>query len=924
MKLSKLLILCLFLSLKGFSQTPIISNITINQAWVDDLSNTRPWTISGSNVTVTFSENLVLNNASQYFIITGSNVTIDGARKTATISGVINYPGLVDASASNASSAIIKNIGVATTLNSRLRSESGYISKDNNRATISNCFSTGKISYLAGGIAGRFNYGSISNCYSSGEIWGNRAGGITGRNNKGSISNCFSTGQISGLEAGGIVGRYNYVSISNCYSSGEIFGADAGGIAGSENTGSITNSRTSGSRTDSSAQFIADGGTISNSENIPTTPPNQWNNTIANQALTGLGTIWNTSYTLISFFDPPTFANPGPITICQNGSYFLDPSTTNATWSSSNPSVATVDSKGYVTGLITGTTTISLENLGGTVTASVTVGSSSELSITDPLAQSSYKFNNNPQGPIGGTINYVGYNGFNYISQTRPINTGFYRASKQSGNESGCPYEYYIFRCTTCGTVSEYATRPQGTLTGNTIQSNGTGQLTYTSSNGGGPFTIVYQLIGGDTKTVTNVSSGQAFNINTYTSTTSYKLISVTDESTNAITDFSGIIATVSVVPPPTASLTGSQSICTGGTANLTLSLTGTGSITVTLNDGTAVTFNSGATSGIIPVTPSSARTYTISSVTDITGSGTSTGSSTVNFYAPASITVQPVSPITINEGTTTTLSVTATGQATLNYQWYQDGSAISGANSYSYTTTNTTSAAGTYYVTVSTTCNVVSSTTSIVSVNLIPQGSLTGSAINYGQTGQLTYTSINGSGPFTIVYQPSGGSNVTVTNVTSGVGFNVASGTPAGTLSYTLISVTNESTNVSRTSGFTNATATITKTAHYVGESFGGGIVFYVDGTGQHGLIAATSDQGTGVPWSGDYTLTGATGTAIGTGLSNTNTIITSPVGASTSYAAGLARAYTVGRYTDWYLPSKDELYLMYTNILFIDIIFM
>ena len=70
MKPTKLLILFLFLSLKGFSQTPITSNITITQTWVDDPSNTRPWTISG-NVTVTFSQDLVLNNVNQYFEIIG-------------------------------------------------------------------------------------------------------------------------------------------------------------------------------------------------------------------------------------------------------------------------------------------------------------------------------------------------------------------------------------------------------------------------------------------------------------------------------------------------------------------------------------------------------------------------------------------------------------------------------------------------------------------------------------------------------------------------------------------------------------------------------------------------------------------------------------------------------------------------------------
>ena len=98
------------------------------------------------------------------------------------------------------------------------------------------------------------------------------------------------------------------------------------------------------------------------------------------------------------------------------------------------------------------------------------------------------------------------------------------------------------------------------------------------------------------------------------------------------------------------------------------------------------------------------------------------------------------------------------------------------------------------------------------------------------------------------------------------------------------------------------------------IGDSYQGGIIAYIDSTGQHGLIAATADQSSGIQWyNGDYIATGATGTAIGTGLTNTNTIIAAQ--GSGSYAASIARDYNGGGYTDWFLPSKDELNQLYVN---------
>jgi len=78
--------------------------------------------------------------------------------------------------------------------------------------------------------------------------------------------------------------------------------------------------------------------------------------------------------------------------------------------------------------------------------------------------------------------------------------------------------------------------------------------------------------------------------------------------------------------------------------------------------------------------------------------------------------------------------------------------------------------------------------------------------------------------------------------------------------------------------------------------------------------LIAAPSDQSTGhFWWAYTNTQVFASGTAIGTGNANTVTIITAY--GFESYAAYLCYDLTLGGYSDWYLPSQDELNVLYQN---------
>lgn len=98
------------------------------------------------------------------------------------------------------------------------------------------------------------------------------------------------------------------------------------------------------------------------------------------------------------------------------------------------------------------------------------------------------------------------------------------------------------------------------------------------------------------------------------------------------------------------------------------------------------------------------------------------------------------------------------------------------------------------------------------------------------------------------------------------------------------------------------------------LGQSYGGGNIFYLDSTGQHGLIAATSDASSAIQWyNGGYIATGAVNLGIGGGQENTNTIIRTQ--STGSYAAYISTQSNNG-YNDWFLPSKAELELMYINL--------
>lgn len=118
--------------------------------------------------------------------------------------------------------------------------------------------------------------------------------------------------------------------------------------------------------------------------------------------------------------------------------------------------------------------------------------------------------------------------------------------------------------------------------------------------------------------------------------------------------------------------------------------------------------------------------------------------------------------------------------------------------------------------------------------------------------------------------------------------------------------------TNCSKTNSSTNTSTAELK----IGDKYQGGKIFYFLKEGdigykpneKHGLIVSPSNQSEKALWGCDKAeIQGAEGQAIGTGSQNTIDIMKSCT--ETGIAARLCGDLVIENYSDWYLPSLEEL---------------
>ncbi len=259
-----------------------------------------------------------------------------------------------------------------------------------------------------------------------------------------------------------------------------------------------------------------------------------------------------------------------------------------------------------------------------------------------------------------------------------------------------------------------------------------------------------------------------------------------------------GVVATVNSIPSAPGGTGGSR--CGTGTVNI--SATPGAGETIDWYDASSggnllLSGNTNYTTPSISITTS----YYAEARNTTTGCVSSTRTEVVATVIPIPATPSAGNNGPICEGST--LNLTASTISGAAYSW-------TGPNGFTSTDQNpsivsaTTAATGTYSVTATVGgCTSVAGTTN-ATVNPLPQGSISGNTICAGGTGQFTFSSTSGTGPFTLVIN-----GTPYSGVSSGTPFN-ANPNPSSTTNYTLSSVTDANGCV-RISGFTVSSATIT-----------------------------------------------------------------------------------------------------------------
>ena len=300
---------------------------------------------------------------------------------------------------------------------------------------------------------------------------------------------------------------------------------------------------------------------------------------------------------------------------------------------------------------LTGSAVVSISLPTATIAGTTTICSGSTTTIT---------FSGTPDATVTYTVN-------GGINQTIPLDSSG-TASVTTPALTATTTTYALISVTSSGTpvcsqtlsgnaIVTVNTLPTATISGPvSVCSGSTATITF---SGTPDATVTYNVNGGINQTIPLDSSGTA-SVTTpalTTTTTTYGLVSVTSSGTPVCSQIVSGSAIVTVNPLPTASISGTATICSGATATIIFSGTPDATVTYTVNGGInqTIPLDSSGTASVITPALTATTTYAL---VDVTTSGTPVCSQTLS--GSAIITVNPLPTATISGATTICLGATA------------------------------------------------------------------------------------------------------------------------------------------------------------------------------------------------------------------------------------------------------------------------